>query len=83
MLSLNSEKLTDLSPLESLQKLGHLDLINTPVTNPTPLTKLPSLKRLRIIGCANCYNPTPILFDCEKLKSDLPNVNVTCEDSLD
>jgi len=83
MLSLDSEQLTDLSPLENLQKLGHLNLINTPVTNPAALTKLTSLKRLRIIGCANCYKSTPILFDCEKLKSDLPNVNVTCEDSLD
>ena len=83
MLSISSSKVTDLSPLENLQKLGQLSLINTKVTNTAPLTKLTSLKKLRIIGCSNCYKATPILFDCEKLKSDLPNVNVTCEDSLD
>jgi hypothetical protein len=56
----NCEKFEDLTLLKNMKQLEYLDLDGTMVQDLSPISELPKLKKLNIIGCYEIRNLSPL-----------------------
>ena len=60
ILELRGRKITDLEPLRSLTKLEHVILVDTQVSDPTPVASLPKVTKLWVRLTKKLKDLTPI-----------------------